>query len=143
MAIHVVYRDGQVREIRKDREFGKPAETYFIKGDGTYIHVKTSGEGEVVAKKRIDSLRAGLTKDLLMGASPEYVRRNYGHRENITFEILDRVGSNFPTGTPVYQNRETGKVVNVESDKTEQEYRRVLRARLKAQEVGEEVEAVA
>ncbi|HLD56889.1 MAG TPA: hypothetical protein VJA47_01195, partial [archaeon] len=87
-------------------------------------------------------LEDGLTKDLIMGASPKYIEKKYAHRDHTTFEILDRVGSNFPNGTPVYQNRQTGKIVNTESDKKEQFVERELRARLGSQVV-EEVEAVA
>ncbi len=141
MVIHVVYRDGVVREIRKDREFGKPAESLYIQTDGTYTHVKTSSEGEGVTKKRVDALGAGLTRDLIMGANPEYIRKVYGHRDNITFEIWDRVGSHFPSGAPIYQNRLTGEIKYTESKKGDQPEARAIRESLRAQE--ELAEAVA
>lgn len=140
MGIHVVVKDGETREIRRDREFGKPAETYFIKSGGTYINVKISGEGETVAEKRIDNLGDGLVRDLMFGASPEYVARKYGHTDNITFEIWDKVGSQFPSGAPIYQNRVNGKVRYTESDKADTKQSRGLRERLESQEM---VEAVA
>ncbi len=141
MAIHVVITDGETREIRKDREFGKPAESLYIKTDGTYIHVKTSTDGEVATKKRIDALGAGLTRDLIMGGSPEHVRKVYGHRDSITFEIWDIIGSHFPSGAPIYQDRITGVIKYTESDKAEQLKARTVREKLRVSE--ELAEAVA
>ncbi len=131
MSIHVIERGGEVRELSITSEDGIPTERYVLVANGAYVHIKYSAEGETITRKNIDALGSGIKKDLMLGASPEYITKKYGHRE-VEFEVWDMIGRDLHNH-PIYKERGSEAIIDYRSKKTQEEVRG-LRASLTAEE---------
>ncbi len=107
MKIRVVQRDGLVKEA-VFTEDGLVREMY--KGNGeTFTYTKFSSDGVETKTVMTKNMPDGPKKYLLSGASESFVSTSYP-RQEVEFEIWDRVGIDYRTNRPIYRERNTGEV---------------------------------